>query len=87
MGSGGDGGEGRGGVGDYVTDSQDLWRDHRLDHPTISASFLAMNGGSSISEVEAAGIGSLRGRKPLLSIRLGGMGPHNVTQQLVMMLL
>lgn len=64
-----------------------LGRDHKLVHPTMCASFLAMNGGSSMSEAEAAGVASSRGRKPLLSIRLGGMGPHNVTQQLVIILL
>lgn len=62
-------------------------RDHKLAHPTMCVSFLAVKGGSSISEAEAAGIASSGGRKPLLSIRLGGMGPHNVTQQLVIILL
>lgn len=64
-----------------------LRRDHKLVHPTMCVSFLAAKGGSSISKAEAAGIASSGGRKPLLSIRLGGIGPHNVTQQLVIMLL
>lgn len=45
-------------------------RDHKLVHPTMCASFLAGNEGSSISDVEVAGIVSSRGSKPLLSIRL-----------------
>lgn len=45
-------------------------RDHKMVHPTMWASFLATNEGSSISEVEAAGIVSSRGSKPLLSIKL-----------------
>lgn len=56
--------------------TQGLWgqsgpgRDHKLVHPTMCASFLAGNEGSSISDVEVAGIVSSRGSKPLLSIRL-----------------
>lgn len=64
-----------------------LGRDHKLVHPTMCVPFLAAKGGSSISEVEAAGPASSGGRNPLLSIRLGGMGPHNVAQQLVIILL
>lgn len=56
-----------------------LGRDHKLVHPTMCASFLAMNGGSSMSEAEAAGVASSRGRKPLLSIRL-----QNKTEDRVM---
>lgn len=47
-----------------------LGRDHKLAHPTMCMSFLAVKGGSSISEAEAAGVTSSGGRKPLLSIRL-----------------
>lgn len=57
-----------------------LGRDHNLVHPTMCVSFLAAKGGSSISEVEAAGITSSGGRKPLLSIRL-----DNRTEDYVMM--
>lgn len=51
-------------------DSQYLGGITRFLIPTMFASFLALKGGSSISEAEAAGIGSSGGRKPLLSIRL-----------------
>lgn len=69
--------------------------DHLLDHPTMCASFLAGKDGSSTSEVEeeedeeeeAGGRLWCGGRRPRLSIRLGGMGPHSVAQQLVIMLL
>lgn len=60
---------------------------HMLLHPTMCASLLTVKGGSSISEADTAGIASSRDRKPLLSIRLGGMGPHKVAQQFVMILL
>lgn len=45
-------------------------RDPKPVHPTMWASFLAANEGSSISEVEAAGMVSSRGSKPLRSIKL-----------------
>lgn len=45
-------------------------RDHKLFRHTMFASLLGVNGGSSISEAEAAGIASSGGRNPRRSIRL-----------------
>ena len=56
-----------------------LGRDHKLVHPTMCASFLAVKSGSSISEAEAAEIASSGGMKPLRSIRL-----ENTTEEYVM---
>lgn len=64
---------GRGGVANNNTGAMGqsgLGGDHKLLHPTMCASFLAANSGSSISEAEAAGTASSGGKRPLLSIRL-----------------
>lgn len=54
-------------------------RDQELVHPTMWASFLATNVGSSISEVEAVGIISSRGNQPLLSIKLENRADFRAT--------